>query len=175
MTTPEIALREASADDQPFLAALYRDTRRQELDSWGWPQPQREMFLALQFRGQTLSYLAQFPGAKNSIVCLRGHSLGGDAVPIGRTLVDRQSHAIHLVDIALLEEFRGRGIGTALLRDLLQECAAAGIPLMLHVLEGNPAQRLYLRLGFATIAENPPYLAMRWTPSTLAAPSLPNA
>ena len=48
----------------------------------------------------------------------------------------------------LIAPFRGAGIGTRLIEDLLQRAAARKKPVTLDVIHGNPARSLYLRLGF---------------------------
>jgi len=45
---------------------------------------------------------------------------------------------MHLVDIALLGAHRNRGLGTRLIRQLMDECEVGGAALHLHVLRGNP-------------------------------------
>ena len=56
------------------------------------------------------------------------------------------------VTIAVREKSRGRGIGTALLRDLLQEAVAAGFPgLGLSVSVDNPAFKQYKKLGLVEV------------------------
>ena len=57
-----------------------------------------------------------------------------------------------MIDIALLPDHRGRGIGARLLRDVLHEATAAGLPVRLSVERSNPARSLYERLGFRTVA-----------------------
>ncbi|HEV2704604.1 MAG TPA: GNAT family N-acetyltransferase [Pyrinomonadaceae bacterium] len=52
--------------------------------------------------------------------------------------------------IALLPEYRGRGIGTALLERLLQEAKSLYPAISLSVAPHNPAMRLYRRFGFET-------------------------
>ena len=42
----------------------------------------------------------------------------------------------------------GRGIGAHVVRRLQRQARASGVRLVLEVLEGNPALRLYERLGF---------------------------
>jgi predicted GNAT family acetyltransferase len=69
------------------------------------------------------------------------------------------------MDIALLPEFRGAGLGTALLADLFAEATAAGKTLTIHVEEYNPARRLYERLGFRKIGEHGVHHLMEWTPA----------
>jgi ribosomal protein S18 acetylase RimI-like enzyme len=80
-------------------------------------------------------------------------------------LVGKEAFRTHLIDIAVFEEHRGRGIGTGLLRQLLQEYESQGRPLRLQVLQGNPAIRLYQRLGFVQSSADPMYVQMEWTPS----------
>lgn len=88
-----------------------------------------------------------------------------DGEPAGRLYVDRPPGELRVMDVALLPEFRGRGVGTELLRRVLAEGAATARPVTIHVERLNPARRLYARLGFvAEDAGGPVYLLMRWTP-----------
>lgn len=84
--------------------------------------------------------------------------------PAGRLYVARWVDEIRIVDIALLPEFRGRGLGSALLRDLIEESEAAGKPLSIHVEMNNPARPLYDRLGFQEAGEFGVYVLMRRAP-----------
>ena len=68
------------------------------------------------------------------------------------------------IDIALLPAHRGQGLGAALLRDLIDEAAAAGKTVSLHVEKSNPAMRLYGRLGFKSEEDNGVHERMRWSP-----------
>lgn len=64
-------------------------------------------------------------------------------------------------DGRLLEHFylsprcQGQGLGTAVLRTLLDDADAAGAALRLSVLNGSPARRLYERHGFTVESEEP--------------------
>ena len=56
------------------------------------------------------------------------------------------------LSVAVQDDSRGRGVGTALLLSLLKEAATAGFPaLSLSVSADNPALHLYQRLGFAKV------------------------
>jgi ribosomal protein S18 acetylase RimI-like enzyme len=76
--------------------------------------------------------------------------------------VDRWDKEIRIMDIALLPEHRGVGIGTGLLRELQEEARAAGKSLSIHVEKFNPALRLYERLGFQPQEDKGVYLLMVW-------------
>jgi len=154
-----ITLRDAVPEDMQFLGRLYRDSRRREVEPWGWPPEQQKMFLEMQFNAQYGSYRATFPDAADSIIC-QGNN------PIGRVMVSQESASLHLVDIALLEEHRCRGIGGNVIRRLMQQCETNGLTLRLQVLKSNPATRLYQRLGFVESSADSMYIQMEWSPSS---------
>ena len=87
---------------------------------------------------------------------------GGE--PAGRLYVARWEDEIRIVDIALLPEHRGNGLGTSLLQELIEEADAAGKPLSIHVEQNNPARPLYARLGFEEAGEFGVYVLMRRAP-----------
>jgi ribosomal protein S18 acetylase RimI-like enzyme len=148
-----ISLRPFRADDQEFLYQLYASTRLHEIAGLGWPAPQQEMFLRMQFNAQYRSYEAAYGQAEHQIV-------EHDGKPVGRIMVLWEKDFTLLVDIALLAEYRGRAIGGDLLHDLIQRCTHAGVPLRLQVLKNNPALRLYQRLGFINTGEDQMYIQM---------------
>jgi predicted GNAT family acetyltransferase len=83
-----------------------------------------------------------------------------DGAPAGRLYVHRGPSDIRIMDIALVPSFRGRGIGTRLLRALSQEADASGRKLSIHVETNNPARSLYHRLGFRPAGEHGIYVLM---------------
>ncbi len=151
----KLSKRAVTIDDEPFLRQLYASTRAEEIALWNWPAPQAELFLRMQYDAQSRSYAYCYPGAEHSLL------LAGDR-PAGRIMVERTATVLHLVDISLLPEFRGLGSGTLLLRELIDECKALGGKIFLHVLSGNPARRLYLRLGFRQVGGDALYDEMEW-------------
>lgn len=54
----------------------------------------------------------------------------------------------------LAGRFHNTGLGTDILKVLLAEADAAGLPIRLEVLRGSPADRFYLRHGFVKLAED---------------------
>ena len=72
-------------------------------------------------------------------------------------------HCLWLVKLYLLSRFRGQGIGTQVLRGVLDEAGAAVRPVRLRVLRVNTrAQALYRANGFQVIEEAPERLFMEW-------------
>ena len=83
---------------------------------------------------------------------------------IGRLYVAHWDTEIRLVDIAILPAYRGAGIGTAILTDVLAEGQRSGKPVSIHVEQYNPALRLYERLGFVHRSTYGVYFLMEWQP-----------
>jgi ribosomal protein S18 acetylase RimI-like enzyme len=78
-------------------------------------------------------------------------------------VVDRPGDMLHLVDQAIVPPLRNQGLGTAIMRSLMEEAAARRIPMRLMVGSSNdPSLRLYLRLGFAPIREEAGYIELEW-------------
>jgi ribosomal protein S18 acetylase RimI-like enzyme len=150
----DLSLREATAEDQPFLLEVYASTRIEELEVLGWSDAEKQAFIKMQFIARERCY----PRVDNRIILLNGR-------PVGRILVDRGESSILLNDIAVLTEYRNAGIGSRLIQDLMKEATAAGKPIMLHVLTSSPAVRLYERLGFSRTGGDGAYFEMKWIPA----------
>lgn len=148
-----LAFRGAAEADLPFLFHLYASTRLEELAPVPWPEAEKTAFLDMQARAQHADYTRNYPDAERLLIEATGE-------PVGRLYLDRRARAHHIIDIAFLPQARNRGFGTALLSDLLDEAAAAGKPVSIHVESFNPAQRLYARLGFVTVEDQGIYRLM---------------
>jgi ribosomal protein S18 acetylase RimI-like enzyme len=155
----EALLRPVNDDDQEFLLKLYASTRREEVACWGWPPEQQDAFLRMQFTAQKRSYEVAYGDADHQVVIVQGQA-------IGRIIVLRTEKEMRLVDIALIPEFRGLKIGSELICGILEEAEMAGKVVRLQVAKGNPARRLYERLGFSLIDEDQLYCQMEWVPAT---------
>ena len=153
MTT--LSLRPITPEDDPFLAGVYASTRAEELAVTGWSDENKAVFCRRQFDAQSAHYLENYPGASFQVI-------ERDGAAIGRLYVARWEKEIRIVDITLLAESRGAGIGTKLLTELQDEARSAGKPLTIHVERFNPARRLYERLGFKIVEEQEVYLLMEW-------------
>ncbi|MFI7062353.1 GNAT family N-acetyltransferase [Kribbella sp. NPDC050124] len=70
----------------------------------------------------------------------------------------------------LAPDLHGRGLGSAVLRSLLERTDADGVPVRLNVLQGSPAQRLYERHGFVVEDEDPIDVYMIREPATARVP-----
>jgi ribosomal protein S18 acetylase RimI-like enzyme len=146
-----VALLPVAPGDEQFLYRVYASTRTEELASVPWDEVQKDAFLRAQFEAQDRSYREHYSRASFDVVLVDGE-------PAGRLYLNRGDSEIRIVDIALLPEHRGKGVGSALLRDLLAEADARGKRVTIHVERMNPALRLYERLGFSVAEDKGVYL-----------------
>ncbi len=153
----QVCLRLAVPDDEPFLQAVYASTRAEEMAVVPWTPEQKLAFVQMQYRAQRQSYQNQFPESHIYVVELRSQ-------PVGRMIVDRSAAAILLMDIALLPQYRSHGLGTILVRELLDEADRLHVPVQMHVEDFNPAMKLYLRLGFVKTGQAGIYSEMTRQP-----------
>ena len=80
---------------------------------------------------------------------------------VGLLAVEDEPDHLWLVKLYLHHSFRGLGLGTGLLQQVIQEAAELGKPIRLRVLRVNQgAQRLYHRHGFTVVGEEPERLFM---------------
>ena len=154
----KICLRPATVNDHDLLLHVYANTRKDEMASWGWSAAQQSSFIRMQFDVRKRGYAATYPSAENRIISI------GD-LPAGSLIIFRGPGEIRLVDIALLPEFRGRGLGGEVIRMLISEAADAGSALRLSVLRSNRAMHLYERLGFIAKGGDAMYCEMECAPA----------
>ena len=152
-----VTLRNVKHDDDGFLFLVYAATRDEELAQTGWNEAEKRTFLEMQFKAQHADYTSRFPDAEYAVI------LQNDT-PAGRLWVNRAPDEIRILDIALLPDYRNKGIGTVLLKRLQDEAKASGRPLRHSVFIMNEgALRFYKRLGFKIIENLEMYYLMEWT------------
>lgn len=148
MAKPAVILRPVSQADQDFLLRVYASTRAAELALTGWDEPTGNAFLQMQFNAQATHYRQHWPTSEHSVIEALSR---GTNQPVGRLWIDRRADSIHVLDIAVLSEFCGHGIGGACFARLMDEASHAAKALTIQVEQGNPARRLYDRLGFKPV------------------------
>lgn len=149
-----LRLRAIAPEDEAFVLEVYAGVRGEELAALGWNQAQQELFLKMQLRARDQSYLMYYPGLDDQIILYNNR-------PAGRLIVSRTDEAVRLVDISLLPQYRGKGVGTSLIKSLLTEAYETKRAVQLQVEKTNPqAFRLYERLGFIVLSENQTHVQM---------------
>jgi len=160
MQTGEITLRSITDNDLEFLFRVYASTRAEEKELVGWNDEQWEQFLRMQFHLQHTQYMRNYENPSFDIILEKG-------VPAGRLYVNRGPDEYRIIDIALLPEYRRRGICGNLMTSLLREAGKRGLPVSLHVEKNNPILDYYRRLGFRVEADRDVYYFMVCTPSEM--------
>jgi ribosomal protein S18 acetylase RimI-like enzyme len=162
LTARGLVLRDERNDDEAFLRELYASTRLDELAPVRWSPAQTDAFLRMQFDLQRMHYRRHYADASFRVVVLDGR-------PIGRVYVHYKHEDVRILDISLLPDARGKGIGRSLLETVFKEAARLDAPVTLHVAVGNRAQRLYERLGFRIVKQDAATFFMerpRYAPGT---------
>jgi ribosomal protein S18 acetylase RimI-like enzyme len=136
------SLRPVREDEVGLIVELMEEGFRADLESQGllW-QPKR--------------LLERYGEAEERARC-RFVIVDGEVVGLLQTLP--REREIEILEIALRESARGRGIGG----DLIREVRAGGLPVRLEVLKSaNRAQRFYTRHGFVRVGETETHVVMR--------------
>lgn len=163
VTAAGLTLRPETDQDEEFLYRLYASTRAQEMAVVEWSEQEKADFLQMQFKAQRMHYREHYRETRFDVI-----ELDGEAV--GRLYVARWPKEMIIIDIALLPQHRGRGLGGSLMRELLAEAEAEGKTVSLHVEPYNPAMRLYQRLGFQPLEVRGAYQHMEWRAAGSANP-----
>jgi ribosomal protein S18 acetylase RimI-like enzyme len=150
-----LSYRMTTDADLPVLTKIYASTRTDEVAQTGWPPQQQRAFLQMQFEAQHKHYRDHYPDAAWLLITQ-------GVTPVGRLYLEDWPNQLRIIDVALLSEFRGKGWGQAILRDLMDATAPTNRAVSIHVEKNNPAMSLYLRLGFEAIEDKGVYDLMEW-------------
>lgn len=153
----KFTLHPIGGNDQPFLLQLYASTRADEMAMTGWNAIEQHQFLNMQFNAQHAYYQENYSQGTFDLILQQG-------VPVGRLYIEEWPAELRIIDIALLPQYRNRGIGSHFLKKLMHRAESVQKRVSIHVERNNPAMVLYNRLGFKKIGEHTLYDLMEWTP-----------
>ena len=132
----QLTRRPATAEDVPFLMELRRRTMDTHLSASGASTGDDDHLARLMDRFDCAEVLLQ------------------DGVPVGLLKVTRDHAPWKIIQIQLVPELQGQGLGAHLLAQVIAEADNANVAVALSVLKANPARILYERLGFAVVGES---------------------
>jgi ribosomal protein S18 acetylase RimI-like enzyme len=142
-----IELRAARQEDAGFLYGLLKATMQEYVAQiWGWEEAWQQAY-----------FQEHFDPSQERIVVLEGEDIGVLAI-------EEREDELFLAKISILPEYQGQGIGTQLIGSLLDRAFGRGLPVTLQVLKGNPARRLYERLGFVVVGVTETHTLMKAMP-----------
>ena len=140
--------RAINPEDHPFLVSLYGSTREEEMSqAENLSADQKASFVQMQFLAQSQYFQEKYPEASFDLL------LDG-SVPIGRRYLDRGKEVIHIIDLTLTPEQRGRGLGTILMNEILKEAAEKKLGVTLYLQKTERSWNFFERMGFRSIADD---------------------
>lgn len=146
MSPEAVTLRPALTSDELFLLELRKLTMTEHLERVGEPTDDETHYRRIRARYGDANIICQ------------------GAARIGLLKVRRDADEWVLVQFQVLPSYQGQGIGKRVVRALLEQARQAQRPVRLSVLKGNPARRLYERLGFQPTSETDHDSALIWRP-----------
>ena len=141
------------AEDEEFLFHLFTQTFGAQLINSGLPEELVAPLVEKQFQAKEVAYHNDYPEALHSIIKL-------DVCAVGQIRVNRGPEEIRLVDISVLPEHQGKGIGRKVIKALLRSAEKERMPVTLTVERRSPARLLYEHLGFEVVKKNSVYYFM---------------
>jgi ribosomal protein S18 acetylase RimI-like enzyme len=152
-----ITLRDEQPEDDLFLLQVYGSTRAYEMAMVPWTDEQKAAFVTQQFQAQRSYYRERKPDAQYQVIL-------EDDERVGRLYVDREDAPIHIMDITVLPQYRKRGIGTYLMKKILEEATVSRRRVEIYVETFTGFVAFFEALGFTRKAEEGINYLMEWTP-----------
>lgn len=130
-----VALRRATINDLEFLFRVQRDAMK-PITGTLHSEKDRDT------EADLAEYTERFDPEKVEVIQFEGRD-------VGRLRVVRSPESIYVGGVQILPEFQGRGIGTALFGELIEESKRSGLVITLEVHDVNTsASDFYKKLGF---------------------------
>ncbi len=150
-----ISFKEESSKDKEFLLSLYASTREEELSYTTMSQIEKKIFINMQFDLKQSYYKKNYKDAEFLILKRKKQD-------IGRIVVDEREDHIHLVDIAIIKKMRSKGLGSFILKQLIENTNSKNKLFTLSVsLDNYKAISLYKKLGLHIVKTQNHYHQMQ--------------
>ena len=144
MTFNQVSLRPASSQDLEFLLKLRLDCMHEHFERLGICYSKEQHLERINYR---------FDSAK---IVVKNHK------KVGMVKFFRDHDQWVIIQLQIAPEYQGQGIGSHLVKDIINKASQEGAAVSLSVLKNNPAQGLYERLGFEITDEFENDLSMIW-------------
>lgn len=136
-STTQLSFRKAEIEEMDWAYLLFKEGLQHYISqTWGW----NELF-------QRHSFLANLPASSFVIITLDDKDIGGYC------LKNKTDH-LYLEMLLISTPMQRKGIGSDVMRLLIEQAEIQDIPVRLNVLRNNPAHQFYRRLGFEVTAED---------------------
>ncbi len=144
MASRSITFRKATPDDIDYLLSLRESTMKTHFENTGTAYE-------ADFQYQRVLY-----GLDYALILVI------DGQDSGLLKLNRQVSPWELVQIQIAPRHQNQGLGDLILKQVITDAKTAGEDILLNVLKGSPARRLYERNGFSLLSEKGISLCMKW-------------
>ena len=143
----ELTTRPADESDTSFAREVHHRAYREvvERQFGSWVDEQQDRFFESNWAGSTFEI----------VVC--------DGRPCGYVCIEDRDDDIHVREIAVAPEYQGQGIGSAILRDVMERARTRRVPVRLGTLHKNRALGLYRKLGFQEVGRTATHVLLEWS------------
>jgi len=155
--TNGITLRQAERDDRELLLGVYAAGREIELSLVPWDEGMKMAFVEHQFDAQDAFYQSEMPGSTQEVILLDGE-------PAGRLYSYRADDEIAILDLAILPQFRRKGIASSIIRSLQAEAGRSRKGIRIFIESFNPSASLLTKLGFRLASDDGMNRKYEWRP-----------
>src|SRR5438105_455568 len=121
-----VSRRPETPADEQFLRQLIIDSVKRELGAGAWPQPIRDHLFAMEYSARRQSVRTIFPVGTSEIILLNGN-------PAGWVYVADLPQEMRIVEILVSAEYRGKGVGSSVIGEIMARAGAAGKAVCLSV------------------------------------------
>lgn len=88
-----------------------------------------------------------------------------DGIRCGYVCIEERPDDIHVRELVVHPDFQNRGVGSALLRQVMARAQERQVPVRLGTCHKNRAQHLYRRLGFGEFDRTNTHVLLQWVPA----------
>jgi len=140
----KINMRQAKNSDLGFLQKLRSETMDEYLKQEGLPVDEFSHLKRIQYHFEAANIL----------------NIHGK--PVGLFKYYEEEKVCHVVQVQILPQYQGKGIGKSLITTLQKQAIKEDVSINLSVLKSNPAKSLYERLGFTVISQSDNEFTMQY-------------
>jgi ribosomal protein S18 acetylase RimI-like enzyme len=147
----EITRRQANDPDTDFARNVHHQAYRDIVTrQYGvWDEHAQDKFFAEDWTPE-----------KFEIICC-------DGIPCGYTRIEDRDKDIHIRELVILPDFQNRGIGSHILREVLDRAKTRKAPVVLGTHIANQAMHLYQRFGFEEFERTDTHILMKLPPASI--------
>ena len=151
-----VSLCQVESSHKDFLLQLFKECRQDLALVGNLTEKQKDNFILQQFTIEQEQLSKVYPDAEFNIVMF-------NEKPVGRFYIYHGKLLNHIVEIGLLEAYRGLGIGKKIINMAIENALKNGKNVSLQVAWFNQgAHNFYEKLGFKTIENNGVFCEMRY-------------